>query len=422
MQYHDLESYKKNVSEKIQVLIAALARIAVGDFLQNVQIPPEEDEFTPLYVGVSTLIDIVQKQLGELSRVNEDLENKIRERTASLSEARHIAHVGSWHWEVRKNIITWSDELYAIYGLRPHEFKATFEGFLGRVHPDDASKVKDIIDRAYKEGGDFKFDYKIVRGDGQVRTLHAEGKIMRDSSGQAVEMFGTGQDITEQVEQQARLQKRDKVLHALGVFTKNTFQGTSWQKNIESLYKFLSEALGVDRIAIYQNTTDENKVTYTERITEWAKPGVTLRSSYAPHFGHFSFEQFDLKRWVDELSRGQAIANNIHALPREEGTFLAAQNVVSIIMVPLFSQGEWWGFMAFDECHSPREWDVVDIEATGTIADILGSAIEREQVQLRLSMRMLELEKLNKLMIGRELRMAELKEEIRKLTGRVVAP
>ena len=99
---------------------------------------------------------------------------------------------------MRSNRVTWSDELYRIYGLDTRSFSGSFEGFLERVHRDDRDRARDEVERALEERRSFTFDHRIVRPDGTVRTVHARGEMLVDDDGKPVRMVGTGQDVTEQ--------------------------------------------------------------------------------------------------------------------------------------------------------------------------------------------------------------------------------
>src|SRR5205085_3753046 len=112
------------------------------------------------------------------------------------SEAQRVAHIGSWEWDIAANQVSWSDELYRIYGLDPEMFGASYEEFLARVHPDDRETAEKVVGAALADPGRFDFHHRIVRPDGAVRTLHARGAVVVAEDGTPVHMFGTGQDVT----------------------------------------------------------------------------------------------------------------------------------------------------------------------------------------------------------------------------------
>jgi PAS domain S-box-containing protein len=154
------------------------------------------EDGTPLrMVGVN--VDVTEQVRAEEER---------RRSETLLREMERIAHIGSWEWNLETGALWWSDELYPVYGLEPDSDPLTFERFAELVHPDDREMVRGVVTDALREGETFAFDHRIIRPDGEVRSLHGRGRVLRDESGQPVRMVGSGQDITErkQVEEALR--------------------------------------------------------------------------------------------------------------------------------------------------------------------------------------------------------------------------
>jgi diguanylate cyclase (GGDEF)-like protein/PAS domain S-box-containing protein len=124
-------------------------------------------------------------------------EMQLRGSRRRLEQAQAIAQIGSWEWDVRTNKVTWSNELYRIYGLDPASFPATFEGYLERVHPDDQQRVQSTIGRALADHRSFQFEERIVRPNGAIRLLESQGEAQTDPDGEVIRMIGVCQDVTE---------------------------------------------------------------------------------------------------------------------------------------------------------------------------------------------------------------------------------
>jgi PAS domain S-box-containing protein len=120
-----------------------------------------------------------------------------RGRERQLAVAQQIAHLGSWEWDIATDTVTWSEELYRIFGLRPAEFRATYEGYLERVHPEDRQRVRRLVDRSARSGRPFAYETRILRPDGEVRWILARGEVIGDASGRPARMVGTALDLTE---------------------------------------------------------------------------------------------------------------------------------------------------------------------------------------------------------------------------------
>ena len=115
-----------------------------------------------------------------------------------LAKAQQITHVGSWEWDLATNTVTWSDELYRIYGFEPRSREITFEFFLSCLHPDDRGRVRAEVTVALERGGPFAYPERILRPDGSVRELDTEGDVVRDAEGRTVGLIGTCRDITDE--------------------------------------------------------------------------------------------------------------------------------------------------------------------------------------------------------------------------------
>jgi PAS domain S-box-containing protein len=93
--------------------------------------------------------------------------------------------------------LEWSEETYRIFGCWPDTFKPTDEAFLDLVHRADREVVQQAAWHALKHGKYYSVDYRIVRPDGFERFLVQQARIIRDEAGNATQMLGTVQDITE---------------------------------------------------------------------------------------------------------------------------------------------------------------------------------------------------------------------------------
>ena len=140
---------------------------------------------------------------GEIRELNADLERRIAVRSEELLrlhgrlvEAQHVAHIGSWEWDIAANSIWWSDEMYRVYGLDVGS-PITYERFTSMVHPDDRARVHEIVAASAQTGEAFTFEHRVVKPDGAVITLQGRGRVVTDASGRAIRMLGIGHDITE---------------------------------------------------------------------------------------------------------------------------------------------------------------------------------------------------------------------------------
>lgn len=133
-----------------------------------------------------------------------------------LEEAQSIAHLGSWELDLRKQRLTWSDEVYRIFGIDPHEFIPSYEGFLSMVHPDDRLLVEAAYSGSVSAGMDtYEIEHRIIRENGELRWLHEKCRHFRERDGRIVRSVGMVHDITDRKKAEAELLKsREKLISA----------------------------------------------------------------------------------------------------------------------------------------------------------------------------------------------------------------
>src|SRR5580693_8572292 len=145
------------------------------------------------YVGVVT--DVTERKRADEER--EALSHRLQESKARLEEAQRVAQIGHYEWNLVANRVTWSAELYRIYGLPPQEGSIDMAMVREMMHPDDRDHVFGAAEELVRSGVNAAAEHRVVRPTGEVRTVQAIGTVKRDASGRAYEIFGTVQDITD---------------------------------------------------------------------------------------------------------------------------------------------------------------------------------------------------------------------------------
>jgi PAS domain S-box-containing protein len=145
------------------------------------------------------------------SRVSAEIERRHAEKALKKSETRlqesqHIAHIGSWEYDVVNNHLWWSDEVYSIFGLNCQETDLSIDTFMDAVHPDDRAKLNEQI----QSGLSYRTDYRIVRSDRSVRYIHEEVRMVKDGDGNPQLIWGTAQDITDHKLSEAALKESEQ--------------------------------------------------------------------------------------------------------------------------------------------------------------------------------------------------------------------
>lgn len=148
--------------------------------------------------GVTTFCAFVH-DITERKRAERELRVEgeiVRDNQRRLEDAQEMAGVGSWEWDIERDIVTWSGQLYRNFGVDPEAFEPSFQAYMDLVHPEDRASVAATITGALDSLGTFAFDHRVVLPHtSEVRTHHCTGRVIV-SDGRAMKMAGTNQDVT----------------------------------------------------------------------------------------------------------------------------------------------------------------------------------------------------------------------------------
>ena len=144
-----------------------------------------DEDNTPIKVA-GIIQDITEQKLRE---------NSLREIGDNLSKAQKVAGVGNWKYDIAKDELYCTDEVFNIYDTERTELK-TFDDILKRVHPDDQGKVTGSMDQL-RSGKSVSVEYRITLDDGAVKYVESNAEPIINGEGQITGVFGTTQDITE---------------------------------------------------------------------------------------------------------------------------------------------------------------------------------------------------------------------------------
>jgi PAS domain S-box-containing protein len=145
----------------------------------------------------------VEEQLLEATQT-------LREERKALEQAEQIAHLGSWDWDMGAKKVTWSPEMYRIYGVERAEFTPNAEAITAHHPPEDREPFAATIRDAIAKNTPFEFEHRILRGDGETRWVVAHGQVRLDADGRP-RLSGTTQDITERRKAERERQELERL-------------------------------------------------------------------------------------------------------------------------------------------------------------------------------------------------------------------
>jgi PAS domain S-box-containing protein len=142
----------------------------------------------------------------------EGLAESLRERTAQLEAAQQLANLGSWSYDLTSGKISWSDHLFTLFGRDPSQGVPNIDEHGKYIHPDDRARTMDTFAEAINRGEGYDIQYRVVHPDGTTRHLKTIAAVEENTHGQVVRLFGTTQDVTDQVHMVEMLQRARRIV------------------------------------------------------------------------------------------------------------------------------------------------------------------------------------------------------------------
>ncbi|MEI8334610.1 MAG: PAS domain S-box protein, partial [Chloroflexota bacterium] len=188
---------------------ASARAIATGAAVTDAEVGVVLEDGSTVWTSVSAA-PVGEPGIGAVVVTQDITERKQAEaalarRGADLAEAQRIAHVGSWTWDPVTGVVTWSDEMFRIYGVEPGGPAPTFAEQERFYDAETTARINGAAARSLEAGTPFEVEGDLVRPDGVIRRLLARGEVARDKDGRITGIRGTSADITELRETQALL-------------------------------------------------------------------------------------------------------------------------------------------------------------------------------------------------------------------------
>ena len=328
---------------------------------------------TVLHVDVNGRLIHYGSQLAILSVMRDITERKLIEETlrrseANLAEAQRIAHFGSWTWDLVTGKLQCSDEMFRLVGLRPQEVEVTQEVFLKFLPLDDAGGMLQRIQRLRVGEPADGLEHRLIRSDGEMRTVYSRVKVYRDEQGNPLRLFGSTQDITDRKQAEQALQRYSEGQTALYKIALTLNAQLDVQPLLRSIVEQAAGLLSAAGSAVYLYDDQRDILLlavgwgfYAEDVGVELHPGESLPGR--------AFQQ-----------RTVMMLDDYHAWEGRAEAFRHENKVVSMIAAPLLGKRVPLGVLFLAGDQRMRQFDDHDAQLVELLTMQAASALENAQL------------------------------------------
>ena len=346
-------------------------------------------------LGDKEFFQTICQDIAERKRAEE----LIHQSEAELKAVQSIAHVGSWRWDIKNNKLTWSDEMYRIFGIPKEKFTGILEDVMTQaIHPDDRPAVEATNISVIRDKKPIPLEYRVIWPDKSIHVVWAEaGEFILDENGAPSVLTGIVLDITERKQAQDKLRQRSEDLSIVNAINTAANRGESLIKICAILAEQTKQIFYGYSATVYLLSEDQKQLvmlgsflppTIEKQIKNLIGTSIPLMKLPMESTSIYQQTLKDGKpRIIHDPAEIQALLNefvNAYSLPvtvRAGIKKLVPQiqkilKIRSVVIVPLLLEGKTIGVLDMSSTGNITE---SDIERLSTIAEQLTAAIIRIQ-------------------------------------------
>ena len=171
----------------------------------------------------------------------------LRQKSEELTEAQRLARLGSWHWDARTDTMTWSEELYLVYGLDPKSPLPSHEQHRSLFSAESWNRLQDAVQSTLQNGTPYELDLEFI-GAGPTKWMTSRGEPLRDTEGRIIGLRGTAQDITERKRADEALRESEEKLRLILESTAEAIYGSDCEGRCTFCNPACLRLLGYERV------------------------------------------------------------------------------------------------------------------------------------------------------------------------------
>ena len=267
------------------------------------------------------------------------------------------------------------------------------------ISPEYHNVIQHRIKRGEEGLGNPPLEIKIIKKNGEQIFTQSTSLPIYLSDGPAIMVMGI--DITERKRAEEKLIQKENMLIGLSKSIKELLTNRDIDSAIENCLRILGKSVNVDRAYFFEVylKDDFKNGTFSQKF-EWVNEGIIPQINN-PNLQNVPFK--DNEEFLIPLMDNKPFNCLVSSLPEcKTKTLLLSQDILSIIVLPIFVNNKFYGFVGFDDCHTEREWTDSEIELLAVFSDSISKAVERKNIENKLEKTLKSLQEAQKQILMQE--------------------
>ncbi len=243
------------------------------------------------------------------------------------------------------------------------------------VENGDDKKLLDEKKQLRFKGISDIYNIRVNKKNGDFIWVEINGTSVKNDNGEIVGTLGIVSDISDKILERQELEKQKKIIDAVAYCNEIFLTMEDFEAALNEVLDIIREASGVDRVCIYENFEKDGELFSSQKL-ESCSVGIKPHLS-DPDFQNIPYKKAGFERWIDLFSKGGVIFGNVDELPDHGKELLRSLGLKSIVAIPIFLSGKWWGFLDLDEFNADRKGLSVEIVVLKKASSSIENGMEK---------------------------------------------
>jgi PAS domain S-box-containing protein len=282
--------------------------------------------------------------------------------------------------EMESETIYISPQIKDLLGYSQEEWREDPKLWLKITHPDDLETVRKMIAQCIETGERTVCEYRLLSKIGNWVWFRDESMLIKDQDNRPQYIQGVLIEITDRKQAEQKVLQREMILGAVAQTAELLLKSSDWRNEVNRILEFLGKATGASHVYIFENHTGPEGVMLSSQTYEWTAPGA-IPELENPIYQNTRLIPVvpGLEDWYANLSRGKPFYGSKQQYPEYWQRVFDESGLKTLLDVPIFVNGHWWGIIGFDDFNHEMPWSRAEINALVAAAGNLATAIERQQ-------------------------------------------
>jgi len=277
------------------------------------------------------------------------------------------------------NVIDCNKTTLELFGLSSKsEYFEKFDLLSPEFQPDGSTSMEKsrlVIKKALETGFN-RFEWIHQKPDGEP--ISCEITLVRVKYKNNFIIIAYVRDLREQKKIIKMIERRTNLLdmvNSAAIILLSSNNVGSFESSMMKSFELVGRCLDLDRVQIWRNEMIDNEMHFVLRYEWLSEYGEKCKN--VPMGLHFSYSM--KKEWEEMFMRGDNINSPLKDMPEEDQAFLGYYEMKSIVIIPIFLGGEFWGFFSIDDCRNERTFSSEEINILTSAGLMMSSAVNRNE-------------------------------------------